>query len=270
MSRQYDFTLGASVGVSQLMHVSGNRVRLVSTPGGPVRVKLSNGDAYDLEAGQGFRLDPGKGFRELVVSNINGVAQTGSIFIGDDTFEDVRIPGQVQVLDGSAASTASDVEFIGSYTLAGTPAAGQYSQVQLWNGSTTNGLQLTSLVCMFSTLAQTLRFRINGAEMTPSTAVQIGSKRTRTTSGSSSSGASVGIRYRNTGANASGNDVGALLGGFNFPLYVPAGAAQTTLPGLDKAPILIAPQTGLIIAAEVAQSDFQLLLQAQIKPWVYG
>lgn len=270
MSRQYDFTLASALGSTAKVGAMGSVLRMISTPGGPVRVTTDTGLVCDLEAGQGFRMPAGTKFSEVYIRNITAVGQTGLVFIGDETFEDTRIPGQVAIIDGSVNPVAADQEFLASASCGGVPAAGQFGQMQIWNGSTTSGVVLRSIVCQFSTLAMSLRFRLSNQEMTGATAVQLGSKRTRSVGGGLGSGVAIGIRYRNTGVSGAGNDVNGLVGGMNFPMYVPAGGEQTEVLGLTNAPILLAPGTGLVVAAETAVSDFQLMVSAQIRPWVWG
>jgi hypothetical protein len=265
MSRQYDFTLPATVGASVLVSAVGSVCRMVSTPGGAVRVRTSQGATYDIEAGQGFQLKEGETFQEIYISNITGVAQTGTVFVGSSSFIDTRIPGQVSVIDGAVASVAANLEYLTTATCGATPAAGAYGNIQIWNGSTTKGVAIRQITFQSSTLAQQLRLRMTNAAISGSFA-QIGSKR----SAAISSGGSIGINYNANGTTATGNDQNGLIAGMNFGFNVPAGVVQLDVPGLQWSPILLPPGHGLLCAAGSAASDFQALFGVQIIPWIYG
>ena len=114
-SRIYDFTLAASVGATQRLDVMASRVKIISSAYA-VEVRTDTGDVYSLLAGQGFSLPAGQTFREVVLRNTVALAQAGVIFIGDETFEDSRVTGDVTVIDNSASKTVAGNQFINSQT----------------------------------------------------------------------------------------------------------------------------------------------------------
>lgn len=112
-SRIYDFTLGASVGATQRLDVMAARVKIISSVYA-VEVRTDTGDVYSLLAGQGFSLPAGQTFREVVLRNTVAIAQAGVVFIGDESFEDSRVTGDVTVIDASASKTNLGKQFFAS------------------------------------------------------------------------------------------------------------------------------------------------------------
>lgn len=113
-SRTYDFTLGAAVGAVHRLDVLGSRVRLVSNAAGTsLRIRTNKGDDYTVQEGQGFRMPDGQMVREIFVINTAAVATTGTVFVGDENFEDARVTGNVRIIDQSADKTLSGNQFLG-------------------------------------------------------------------------------------------------------------------------------------------------------------
>lgn len=110
-NRVYDFTLAAVIGASQRMDVSGGYFKVLTAPGGSIGVKLDGGPEIQLMAGQGLRLPDGQSFRDVIVKNLQAVANAGTVFIGDQRFEDTRITGSVYVIDQGADKTAGGNQF---------------------------------------------------------------------------------------------------------------------------------------------------------------
>ena len=81
-SNSYDFTLGAAVGASQLLNVTGSRLSLISASGGMVEVTTDNGKKYKLLEGQGFAFPAGKTFNWVSIRNTQAAANLGTVFIG--------------------------------------------------------------------------------------------------------------------------------------------------------------------------------------------
>ena len=137
-NRVYDFTLAAAASSVQRFDVAGGFVKVLTAPGGVVGIKIDNGQEIACLAGQGFRLPDGQSFRDVIVRNISGVAQVGSIFIGDQRFEDSRVTGTVDVVDGAKARSILNTAGVGHINV---PAvAANQSAGQLWNESTTQRL----------------------------------------------------------------------------------------------------------------------------------
>lgn len=97
-SRIYDFNLAGAVGATQLLSVTGQKVKLLKATG-PVRVSTDRGDIYEIAEGQGFTAQRAEGFQNIYVTNMTGSINVGTIFIGDSTFDDSRISGSVRIVD---------------------------------------------------------------------------------------------------------------------------------------------------------------------------
>lgn len=129
MSGIYDLTLAP--GTSQNIGALGEYLKVISAPQGRVRVRLDGGDSFALVEGQGFRKRDGETFRDVSVSNLAAYTQTVQVFIGDARFEDSRVTGSVQIVDGGKARTMLAQAFI-AYA-AQTAGAGQVPVLQLLN-----------------------------------------------------------------------------------------------------------------------------------------
>lgn len=124
-ARVYDFTIPAGGAVTVL--AEGSFYRLM-TAAGSIEVRRNNGSIVGpLLPGQGERAE----FLSLTLTDKSGASNPGSILIGDDTFIDDRISGEVSVIDGEVARSLAAVAFIGSNYM--NPGAGLSAHVQLWN-----------------------------------------------------------------------------------------------------------------------------------------
>lgn len=95
---------------------------LVQSIGGGVKVQL--------KPGQAFRIDSYAD--DWLISNYSGQGTIiGALLIGDVGFEDGRISGSVEVIDGGKARTLAGVAFLGNGYQA--PVAGQLAYNQLYN-----------------------------------------------------------------------------------------------------------------------------------------
>ena len=128
-SRIYDFTLAASIGATQRLDVMASRVKILSCSY-PVEVRTDTGDVYSLLSGQGFNLPTGKTFREVVLRNTVAAAQSGTLFIGDESFEDSRITGEVNIIDGERLKVLAGYAFSAVAQVTGSTGS---PFVQLWN-----------------------------------------------------------------------------------------------------------------------------------------
>jgi len=137
MLQYYDFnaqTTGAAFPVSSpgrfLYYLAGSAGGADST----IIVRAGNtGQSVLLKPGQSVRLaDSDKSVDTWFISNYaKSQPILGQLLVGDGYFEDNRISGSVEVIDGGMNRTISDSAFMG---LGGNSAgAGLYSQVQLWN-----------------------------------------------------------------------------------------------------------------------------------------
>lgn len=95
---------------------------------GAIRVRASKGGYVDLLPGQGVR---GLDFESLTVADRSGANNAGVLIVGDFDFQDDRIAGTVDVVDGGRTRTIQGQAFMGYAGV--TSAAGQYSTSQLWN-----------------------------------------------------------------------------------------------------------------------------------------
>jgi len=130
-NRVYDFTLAAALGASQRFSVSGSFVKVLSAPGGRVNVKLDSGQDMSFLEGQGFRMLEGDEFGGLTLSNLQAVANVGTLFIGDSTFVDDRVTGVVQVIDTERRKVLDGNAYHTAASQAGGGAGS--ATIQLWN-----------------------------------------------------------------------------------------------------------------------------------------
>jgi hypothetical protein len=106
MSGIYDVTLAA--GAAANIGVMGTFAKVLTAPAGAVQLKLDGGEGYSLLPGQGVRSLAGKLFRDVMVKNLAASAQTVTVFVGDASFEDTRITGNVTVIDAIGSGVRSD------------------------------------------------------------------------------------------------------------------------------------------------------------------
>jgi hypothetical protein len=122
---QYDFTLVAGGG--QPIDVKGRFFKYKSGSG-LIRVSTDKGGFVDLLPGQGIRNTE---FSRLVVSDRTGSGGYGVLIAGDFDFQDDRISGTVDVVDGGKSRTLANMAFMGVPTIGAL--AGNYSHAQIWN-----------------------------------------------------------------------------------------------------------------------------------------
>lgn len=124
-ARVYDFTIPASGAITIL--AEGSFYRLM-TAAGALEVRRNNGSIVGpLLPGQGERAD----FLSLTLSDKSGATNAGSILIGDDTFIDDRITGEVSVINGGMARTKAGNAYLACAVL--TSSAGNYSHIGIFN-----------------------------------------------------------------------------------------------------------------------------------------
>lgn len=97
-SNVYDFTLAAAVGATQRIDVMGSKALLRVASGGEVEIRTDTGKIYRCNEGQG--LDMGlETFNFLTLRNLQAVANSGLLSIGDSGWIDNRITGSVAIID---------------------------------------------------------------------------------------------------------------------------------------------------------------------------
>ena len=135
-SNVYDFSLPAAVGASQLMPVVGSQCLITNLSTYQVQVTTETGEKYKLFEGQGFDFQAitGRTFSWLLITNLQAVAVSGSIFIGDSGWIDRRMFGTVAVVDGERQKVVSGVSFTAVGSLAGSTSGPNF---QIWNAAGT-------------------------------------------------------------------------------------------------------------------------------------
>lgn len=96
-SGTYDVTLNP--GATQPIMAAGGYCKVISAPTGAVQLKLDTGETWTVNEGQGFRMPDGQEFARILVTNKASLAQTILVLIGDASFEDSRITGDVRIID---------------------------------------------------------------------------------------------------------------------------------------------------------------------------
>lgn len=122
---QFDFTLPANGG--QIIDTKGSFVKYVSGTG-KIRVRIDRGSYLDLMPGQGAR---GLSFDQLRIEDRSGAGNVGVILAGAFEFQDDRISGTVDTVDGGKARTLAGNAFCAAIFCGGQP--GQFANSQLWN-----------------------------------------------------------------------------------------------------------------------------------------
>lgn len=251
-NRVYDFTLGAVLGASQRFDVGGAYIKILSAPGGSVGVKLDSGPVIALLAGQGVRLPEGTSFRDVTLSNLQAVANAGTLFIGDAGFEDSRVVGDVSIIDNSAAKTRLATQFWG--TAAKAAVAAQFASVNL---QPSGGVVALKALAISSSTAQLVQI---GRTTSAGTTNPLGG------SGPANkyfANAAAIIGRTSSGFCAAATPTGAELPGFvsfgNF--NVPAGQL-VSLP--LTTPMVLEGANGLYVLAQTANTDLSALFDLEV------
>lgn len=168
MSRSYDFSLAAALGAARVIQATGTRCKLIAASG-PVQVRTDGGAVYDLLPGQGFNMPQGEAFREIFLSNGQATVNDGTLFVGDETFIDDRITGDVNVIDNSAAKTLMQTQFTSNPGK--VAVAAKYGAVLL--RATTRRLAIRKMAAS-SSIAGQLEFFICSGVPDPGTAPSSG------------------------------------------------------------------------------------------------
>lgn len=93
---------------------------------------VSSGLRLILKPGQAFRLPSGDVETSWILTNYANTATIiGTVLVGDGDITDNRVTGSVEVVDGEKARTLAGGMY--SAAITGSPVAGQYPFVQLWN-----------------------------------------------------------------------------------------------------------------------------------------
>jgi len=116
----------------------------------------SGGEAVYLQPGQAYKMPASMRGKNVtwVLRNLRGEGKiAGVILMGEGEFQDNRVSGSVEVIDGGKARTLAGFAYMGGVSVAGQ--AGTYSHVQLFNpaGSAKN-LILEGMLISSSAAAQ--------------------------------------------------------------------------------------------------------------------
>lgn len=131
---QFDFNLSANGGMN--IETAGRFVKYVRGTG-KIRVRFDKGGYIDLLPGQGCT---GLDFSRLTVEDRSGALNAGVLLAGAFMFQDDRISGTVDVVDGGRTRTLAGQAFYGSVGIAS--AAGNNGHVGLLNPGA-SGLRVT-------------------------------------------------------------------------------------------------------------------------------
>lgn len=118
---QYDFTL--QPGGGQVIESVGRFIKYVSGTG-KIRVRLDKGGYLDLMPGQGAS---GLDFSKLIIEDRTGSGNVGTLLAGAFLFQDDRISGTVDVVDGGKSRTLANQAFISGAYFAPDPSFSPYS-----------------------------------------------------------------------------------------------------------------------------------------------
>lgn len=232
----------------------------------PLNIELNgpNGERADDMRAAVSGLFAELAYGSFEVENPNLFAQRVTIMTGAGRGGSRRSPGVVEVVDSARARVIADGQFVNSLTVA-TPAAGQFAQAQIWNGSTTKGIALQAIVMLQSDLAQSMTI-IGVSAQIAGTVFGLTSKKVTAGGVLNFSGQGLQTVRRNTGTLTGGGDLVGQLGN-GFGVNVPAGTFITNVP-LTRGPIVVGPGSGIVIASAVAVSGFQALIEGEVFGWV--
>jgi hypothetical protein len=204
-----------------------------------IRVEsMGGGWAVVLRPGQGFRL-PAEETAGIVITNISGTAMAGTLKLGprDWQFEDQRLIGEVSVIDGGLTRTRSNQAFMGVSSIT-TSTAANMAGVQLWNNAAIGGrLLVVSQIIMHSSFAGTVGYtlRIEGSPMSNPVASQ---------SKMITQAASAIAQIRTVESGSWGAS----------PIGVIAAPQGNHAVFRASEPIVLAPQTGLLVTDSVTSA----------------
>lgn len=232
---QFDFTM-AGYG-SQNIETAGRFVKYVNGTG-KIRVRFDKGGYIDLLPGQGCT---GLDFSRLTIEDRSGAGNVGVLLAGAFMFQDDRISGTVDVVDGGRLRTLSGQSFLvagGCLAYAGT-----YSCWQIWNppGSgkrvAVGGYSMTGATAGAVSILSASGAAANAGNQSASKLIK--------DTGAPGSGAAL-MRYENR-ANLA--NVGAEMA-LDFVNIQASSSYTRTL----KEPILLMPGSGLLMRYEVVNA----------------
>ncbi|MFX1803525.1 hypothetical protein PWR66_07715 [Paraburkholderia sp. A1RO-5] len=174
MMQKFDFTAPAS-GAPQVINAPGRYIKyvtgnaggndagLIVTPGG------KPGSQILLYPGQAVTLpDNGTaGPNGWTIANAIGAAQiSGTVVIGNGKIDDNTLQGSVSVVDGGKFRTLAGAAFA-STNSSGTPAAGKYAQLQLYNPAASGKRMVVESISLVSAaVATTVNVIVNAPKLT--------------------------------------------------------------------------------------------------------
>lgn len=245
MSRNYDFSLAAGIGSARLIQAIGTRCKLLAATG-PMEVRTDQGAVYSLLPGQGFNMPAGEAFREIFLANKQAGAVSGTIFVGDETFIDDRITGDVSIIDNAAAKTSAGRQYIGS---AFTPAlgAGVWGILGLRAGA--SAVAIRRLTISSTTAGQMLWGCMTGTP-TANYNAGLGAMQNK----AFGQAASLAVRWSATGAAASPT-VGELPGLQVFAQVNCTANVDNMLFDSENTPILLQPNNSIWVFGGTANRD---------------
>lgn len=157
-SKAYPFALVAN-GVQRLP-ITGDNFK-ISAAGGALEVTTDLGTIGPIYAGQGMRKAP---FSYLILHDLSGNANSGTLFVSDGDFIDDRITGEVSVIDGEKTRTLAGGMFCGAPYQAG--AAAKYSVAQLWNPALSGKNIVVRALSLSSSVATSAGIYFSNAALT--------------------------------------------------------------------------------------------------------
>jgi hypothetical protein len=128
----------------------------------------AGGESVYLQPGQAYKMPAAMRGKNVtwVLRNLKGEGRiAGVILMGEGEFQDNRVSGSVEVIDGGKARTMANTAFMMMAFSAANPAA--YSMAQLWNPiASGKNLIVEQLVCSSSgTAASGIFARFNSAPL---------------------------------------------------------------------------------------------------------
>lgn len=241
MLQYYDFnaqTTGASFPVASpgrfLYYLSGSAGGADST----IAVRAGNtGQSVLLKPGQSVRLaDSDKTVDTWFISNYAKAQPIlGQLLVGDGFFDDNRISGSVEVIDGGKSRTLAGAAFMGG--VQGGSVAAQYTHVQVWNPAASGKNVIVESVTYSSGGNGGIYIRTNAAALANLT----GNGPAKLANGAASAAE---LRYAS---------LGAFQGGGNM-LVLNLAAGQFSTFNF-KEPVVLKPGNGILVIQTIGGND---------------
>jgi len=238
----YDIALKA--GESRQIHVLADYIYFLNGSAGGADTTIefrpnSGGETVYLKPGQAFKLPEsqrGMGITWVMKNQKGEATILGQVLMGEGEFQDNRITGAVEVIDGGKARSLAGIAYIGMVT--SNAAAGSISHLQLWNPANSVRNLVIEQILSVSSVSTGIWHGVTDAAIGAGTAASITPKR-------------IGTGYAGKAElrqAKSATQIGQVITLVNAPVSV----TGTFKP---NEPIVIPPGFGYLLLPQAANAD---------------